>query len=149
VRRQAGCLLSAAAVLAATVLPWSSTGAASRNGWQTASLALALDEALDLPVLTVLACVWFVVPVAAACALCSSVLLPRHPAAVALRTLGALLVLAALAVLIAVHRAGLDIAPVGPLLATAAGAALVALPAPFRSRWSTRPDAAPVTGVRR
>jgi hypothetical protein len=147
VRHQAGCLLSAAAVLTGTVLPWSSTVAAGRTGWQTASLALALDEAVDRPVLTALACVWFVVPLGAAAALCISVLLPRRPAAVALRALGALLVLVVLTVLAALHLAGMDVALLGPLLALTGAAALVALPDRVTSASPSRRRGAAATGV--
>jgi hypothetical protein len=151
VRRQFGCVLSAAAVLAATVLPWSSTGAVARNGWDTASLALALDEAVHQPVLTALACVWFAVPLSAAAALVMTAVLPRRWAVLALRFLGALLVLVVLvvvAVLVAVPRGGPDFSLLGPSLALVGGVALVALPAPFRSSPRTRRDAAAATGVR-
>lgn len=131
-RRQLGCAVSAVVVLAATVLPWSSTAAAGRNGWETASLALALDEALGRPLLTVFACVWFAVPLAAAAALVLTVLLPRSWAAVALRCLGALLVVLVLAVFLTVvaglGRTGWDVSLLGPLLSLVASAALVVLP---------------------
>lgn len=149
-RRQGGCVLAAAAVLAATLLPWSSTGGHGRNGWDTASLALALDEAVDRPVLTVLACVWFAVPLSAAGALVLAAALPRRWAALALRALGALLVLAVvlvLAVLVAVPRGGPDFSLLGPCLALVGGVALVALPAPFRPLSRPR-RAAAVTGAR-
>ena len=140
-------MLSAAAVLGATVLPWSSTAAAGRTGWETASLALALDEAVHRPVLTALACVWFAVPLGAATALCASVLLPRRPAVVALRSLGALLVLVVLTALLALRWAGLDVALLGPLLALAGSAALVALPARFRFRSRPRRHGTAPTGA--
>lgn len=131
-RRQIGCAVSAVVVLAATVLPWSSTAAAGRTGWETAALALALDEAVGRPLLTVFACVWFVVPLAAALALVLSVLLPRRGVAVALRCLGALLVVVVLAVVVTVEagldRTGWDVSLLGPLLSLVASAALVALP---------------------
>lgn len=146
-RRQAGSALAAVAVLAATVLPWSSTAAAGRNGWETASLALALDEAVRRPVLTVFACVWFAVPLLAAAALVPASMLPRPWAVVALRSAGALLVLVVLAVLVAVPQAGVDVALSGPLLALAGGAALVALPVPIRYRPRTRRRGAAMTGV--
>ena len=150
-RRQLGCVLSAAAVLAATVLPWSSTAAVGRSGWDTASLALALDEAVHRPILTVLASVWFVVPLAAAAALVLTAVHPRRWAVTALRSLGVLLVLVVLvvaAVLIAVPRWGPHFALLGPCLALAGGVALVALPAPFRRQPRTRQNAAAATGVR-
>jgi hypothetical protein len=151
VRRQLGCVLSAAAVLIATLLPWSSTGAVGRNGWDTASLALALDEVVHQPVLTALASVWFAVPLSAAAALVLTAVLPRRGAVLALRALGALLVLVVLvvlAVLIAVPRGGPDFALLGPGLALAGGVALAALPAPFRKSLRTRRDAAAASGVR-
>jgi hypothetical protein len=147
VRRQAGCLISATAVLAATVLPWSSTAAAGRNGWQTASLALALDEAVHQPVLAALAYLWYAVPLAAATALCVSFLLPRRPAVAVLRALGALLVLDVLTVLVALHRIGPDVALLGPLLALAGGVALLTLPAGFRSQSRRRRNGAASTGA--
>ena len=145
--RHAGSALAAAAVLAATVLPWSSTAAAGRSGWETASLALALDEAVHRPVLTVFACVWFAVPLLAAAALAPATMLPRSWAVVALRSIGALLILVVLAVLVAVPTAGVDVSLFGPLLALAGSAALVALPAPIRSRPRTRRTGAATTGV--
>jgi hypothetical protein len=151
VRRQLGCVASAAAVLIATVLPWSSTGAVGRSGWDTASLALALDEVLHQPVLTALACVWFAVPLSAAAALVPTAVLPRRGAVLALRSLGALLVLVVLVVLaalIAVPRGGPDFSLLGPALALAGGVALVALPAPFGVPPRPRRDAATATGVR-
>jgi hypothetical protein len=150
VPRQLGCALSAAAVLIATLLPWSSTAAVGRSGWDTASLALALDEAVHRPVLTALASVWFVVPLAAAGALVVAVALPRRWAVLALRSLGVLLVLVVLgvvAVLVAVPRGGPDYSLLGPTLALAGGVALAALPAPSRHRSRTRQSAA-ATGVR-
>jgi hypothetical protein len=149
VRRQAGCLISAAAVLASTVLPWSSTTAAGRSGWETASLALALDEAVHEPVLTVLACLWFVVPLAAATALCVSVLLPRRLAGSALRVLGALLTLVVLTTVVALQRTGLDVVPLGPFLALLGALALMALPPRTRTRSRSRRNGAAATGVQR
>ena len=149
-RRQFGCVLAAAAVLAATVLPWSSTGPVGRSGWDTASLALALDEAVHRPGLTALASVWFAVPLSAAAALVLTAVLPSRWAVLALRSLGALLVVAVvvvLAVLMAVARGGPDLALLGPGVALVGGIALVMLPAPFRSSPRTRHDAAG-TGVR-
>jgi hypothetical protein len=147
VRRQAGCAVSAVAVLAATVLPWSSTAAAGRNGWETASLALALDEAVHRPLLTLFACVWFVVPLVAAVALVLSSLLPRRSAAVTLRIVGALLGTVVLAVLVGLHQAGWEISLLGPLLALAGGAALVALPGRSRTQPRRRRNGAAATGV--
>lgn len=146
-RRQAGSLVSAAAALVATALPWSSTAATGRDGWETASLALAIDEAVREPVLTALACIWFAVPLAAAAAFPVSLLLPRRSAGVALRLLGALLVLAVLVVLVALHRLGMDVSPFGPLLALTAGTALAVLPAGDRARPSRRRARAATTGV--
>lgn len=145
--RQAGCAIAAAAALAATVLPWSSTAAAGRNGWETASLALALDEAMHQPLLAGLAHVWFAVPLAAALALCACFLLPRRPAVVALRALGALLVLDVLVVLVALQLIGPDVSLLGPLLVLAGGAALVALPARSSAHPRTRRDDAASTGA--
>lgn len=146
-RRLAGSVAAAAAVLVATLLPWSSTAAAGRSGWQTASLALALDEAVHRPVLTVLACVWFSVPLLAAAALAVATRLPRRWAVVALRSVGALLLVVVPAVLVAVHSAGADISLSGPLLALAGAAALVAVPAPIPDRPRTRRSSAATTGV--
>jgi hypothetical protein len=149
VRRQLGCVVSAAAVLTATVLPWSSTGAVKRTGWDTASLALAVDEAVHRPVLTAFAVLWFAVPLSAATALVLTAVLPNRGAVLALRSLGALLVLAVLvvlAILVAVPRGGPDFSLLGPSLALVGGVALVALPAPFRSSPRRR-RAAAVTGV--
>jgi hypothetical protein len=148
VRRQVGYVLSATAVLAATVLPWSSTGAASRSGWGTASLALAIDEAVHRPVLTVFACAWFAVPLAAAVALVACVRLPRPAAAVALRALGALVVLDVLVLLVSMHQVGLGVLVPGPLLASAGGAALVALPGRTPSQPPKRRNHAAVKGPR-
>jgi len=142
VRRSIGCAVSAVVVLAATVLPWSSTAAAGRNGWETASLALALDEAMHRPVLTVFASTWYAVPLAAALALVLCALLPRRGAALALRCLGALLVLLVLAVLVALGRAGLGVALPGPLLSLLGGAALLALPPRSRPQPRRRTSAA-------
>jgi ABC-type sugar transport system permease subunit len=144
-------VVAAVAVLAATLLPWSSTGGQGRNGWDTASLALALDEAVHRPVLIVLACVWFAVPLSAAVALVLAAVLPRRWAALALRAVGALLVLAVgvvVAVLVAVPRGGPDFSLLGPCLALGGGAALMALPAPFRPLIRPRQDAPAATGVR-
>jgi hypothetical protein len=149
VRRLGGCVVSAVAVLVATVLPWSRTAATGRNGWETASLALALDEAVRRPVLTVLACVWFTVPLAAAAALVGAVLLPRRGTVVAIRTLGVLLVGAVVTVVVAVRTTGMNVALSGPLLALAGGIELVALPVGPRSRSRRRRDRAPSTGVPR
>lgn len=146
-KHRSGCAVSAAAVLAATVLPWSRTAAAGRNGWETASLALALDEAVDRPLLTALACVWFAVPVAAALALVVSSAPPRRGAPAVRRSLGALVVLAVCAVLVAVTWAGLDVALPGPLLALAAAAALTALPAGSTPQPRFRRSGAAATGV--
>ncbi|MGY1831656.1 hypothetical protein ACI8AA_14685 [Geodermatophilus sp. SYSU D01180] len=148
VRRQKGCALSALAVLTAAVLPWSSTAAAGRSGWGTASLALALGEALHRPLLTALACVWFTVPLASAGALLACVLLPRRSAVVALHTAGVLVVLVVLTVLIALHVVGLDVVLPGPILALAGGAALVALPARPTPDLLRRRDGAAVKGLR-
>jgi hypothetical protein len=151
VRRQLGCVLSAAAVLIATLLPWSSTAAIGRSGWDTASLALALDEAVHRPVLTALASVWFAVPLAAALALVFTAVLPRGWAVLGLRVLGVVLVLGVLvvgAVLLAVPRGGPDVDLLGPCLALAGGVALVALPAPFRRRSRPRQPAVAAPGVR-
>ncbi|MBM7806962.1 hypothetical protein JOD57_002799 [Geodermatophilus bullaregiensis] len=148
-RRRFGCALSASAVLAATVLPWSSTAAAGRTGWETASLALALGEAVHRPVLTALACAWSAVPLAAAGALVVCVLLPRSGAAAALRGLGALVVLDVLVVLVAVHLAGLHVLVPGPLLALAGGAALAVLPARCPPGQPRRPAPAVPRGPRR
>jgi hypothetical protein len=138
-------------VLGATLLPWSSTGGDARNGWDTASLALALDEAVHRPVLTVLACVWFAVPLLAAAALVLTAVLPRRWAALGLRALGALLVLVVvlvLAVLVAVPRGGPDFSLLGPSLALVGSAALVALPASFRPVFRPRRNAGAVLGAR-
>ena len=150
-RRQLGCVLAAAAVLLATLLPWSSTAGAGRSGWDTASLALALDEAVHRPVLTVLASVWFAVPLTAAVALVLTAVLPRRWAGTALRCLGVLLILLVLlvfAALVAVPRGGPNESLLGPCLALAGGVALVALPAPFRRQPRTRRPSAAATGVR-
>lgn len=150
-RRQVGCVVSAAAVLIASLLPWSSTGGVGRSGWDTASLALALDEAVHRPVLTALASVWFAVPLLAAVGLVLAVVLPRGWAVLGLRVGGVLLVLAVLVVgaaLVAVPRGGPDVAPLGPCLALAGGVALVALPAPVRRPSRSRQPAAAATGVR-
>jgi hypothetical protein len=140
-------MLSAAAALVATALPWSSTAAAGRDGWETASLALAIGEAVREPVLTALACTWFAVPLAAAAAFPVSLLLPWRSAAVALRLLGALLALAVLIVLVALHRSGMDVAPFGPLLALTGGTALAVLPVRDRARPPLRRARAATTGV--
>jgi hypothetical protein len=147
VRRQVGCLVSAVLTLVATVLPWSSTAAATRSGWETASLGFALDEAVDEPFLAGLAQLWLAVPLAAALALCVSILLPRRPAVLAVRALGALILLDVVAVLVALHLTGLDVALVGPLLALAGGVALLTLPAPFRYFSSRRRTGAASTGA--
>ena len=146
-RRSIGCAVSAVVVLAATVLPWSSTAAAGRNGWETASLALALDEAVHRPLLTVFACTWYAVPLTAALALVLCSLLPRRSAALALRCAGVLLVLVVLAVLVALGQAGLDVSLPGPLLSLLGGAALVALPPRHLDQPRTRRTGAAASGV--
>jgi hypothetical protein len=148
VQRQLGCTASGVAVLASTVLPWSSTAAAGRNGWETASLALALHEAVHQSVLEVFAGVWFAVPLLAATALVVSCALPRTWAAVALRVIGVMLVAAVLAVLFALRQAGWDTSLLGPLSALAGGAALVALAGRVHPQPPTRRTAAGAPGAR-
>ncbi len=119
-------------VLVATVLPWSSTGTGSRNGWDSMTLVLALEEVLHEPLLRALAASWFAVPVLAAVALLLTLLPPARGTAPALRVAGAVLLVAVLAVLAGLFAAGWDVSPWGPLPAVAGGAALLVLPTRIR-----------------
>lgn len=142
-RQRAGYVAAGVTVLIATVLPWSSPGEASRNGWDSATFALALDEVLHEPVLRALASAWFAVPVLAAAALALA-LLPLSPwTAPALRSVGAVQLAVVLAVLAGLLTAGWDASLWGPLLAVAGGAGLVLLPRPSR----TQPPDSPSRGT--
>ena len=138
-RTRGGCIAAGAAVLLATLLPWSSTGGPYRNGWASVSLALALDEALREPVLAAVATAWFAVPVLAALAVLVAVVAHRPWAAPALRVAGVLVVLVVVTVATGIHLARWDLSPLGPSLAVVGGAGLLLL----AGRIPVHPSAAP------
>jgi hypothetical protein len=148
-RTRGGCIAAGAAVLLATVLPWSSTGGPDRNGWDTASLALALDEALREPLLAAVATAWFAVPVLAALAVLTAVVGHRPWAALALRVAGALVVLVVATISAGIVLAGWALFPLGPSLAVAGGAALLLLAGRLPARTTPGlPSDGTVPGVR-
>lgn len=138
-RARGGCAAAGAAVLLATLLPWSSTGGPYRNGWDSVALALALDEALCDPVLAAAATTWFAVPLLAALALLTAVVARRPWATVALRVAGGLVVVVVLGIAAGIHLAAWDLSPLGPSLAALGGAALVLLAGHLPARSSDGP----------
>jgi hypothetical protein len=145
-----GCAAAGTAVLVSTVLPWSAAGAAGRGGWDSVSLALAVDEAVHEPVLRAFAVGWFAVPLLGASALLLAALTSLRWAAQALRVTGALLLLVLALLVTGLLAVDWELSIVGPLLAAAGSAALLLLPT--RSRVTSSdplPGSTPTSGAPR